>query len=85
MKSNSSLVILFTILIGLTAGSVLAREYHVSVSGSDTNKGAKATPLKTISAAAAKAQPGDTIIGRGPDSGLQTLDDFLRGKTEVLE
>jgi len=30
-------------------------------------------------------QPGDMIIGRGPDSGLQTLEDFLRGKTEVLE
>jgi len=28
---------------------------------------------------------GDIIIGRGPDSGLQTLEDFLRGKTEVLE
>jgi uncharacterized protein with PhoU and TrkA domain len=28
---------------------------------------------------------GDFIIGRGPDSGLQTLSEFLKGKTEVLE
>ena len=28
---------------------------------------------------------GDMIIGRGPDSGLQTLNDFLKGKIEVLE
>jgi len=28
---------------------------------------------------------GDMIIGRGPDSGLQTLKDFLKGKIEVLE
>jgi len=28
---------------------------------------------------------GDIIIGRGPDSGLQALEDFLKGKMEVLE
>ena len=30
-------------------------------------------------------KPGDMIIGRGPDSGLMTLEDFLKGKLEVLE
>jgi alpha-N-arabinofuranosidase len=37
------------------------REYHVSVDGDDTNDGSKARPLRTISAAAAQAQPGDVI------------------------
>ena len=36
-------------------------EFHVSVNGLDSNDGGPGTPLKTISAAAAKAQPGDTI------------------------
>ena len=39
----------------------MARELHVSMTGDDTNDGGAATPLKTISAAAAIAQPGDTI------------------------
>ena len=38
-----------------------AREFHVSVNGHDTNDGGPGTPLKTISAAAEKAHPGDTI------------------------
>ena len=37
------------------------REFHVSVNGHDTNDGGSDTPLKTISAAAEKAHPGDTI------------------------
>ncbi len=40
---------------------VSAKEYHVSQSGSDDNKGSASKPLKTISAAAAIAQPGDII------------------------
>ena len=36
-------------------------EYHVSVSGDDANDGSAARPLRTISAAAQLAQPGDTI------------------------
>ncbi len=36
-------------------------EYHVSVQGNDANRGSRSSPLKTISAAALKAQPGDTI------------------------
>ena len=36
-------------------------EYHVSITGDDSNAGSRAMPLKTISAAAAKAQSGDVI------------------------
>jgi hypothetical protein len=38
-----------------------AREYHVSPAGNDTHDGAPALPLRTISAAAQRAQPGDTV------------------------
>jgi hypothetical protein len=40
---------------------VYAAEYHVSPSGLDGNPGSRSKPFKTISAAAAIAQPGDTI------------------------
>lgn len=36
-------------------------EYHVSPGGNDSNDGSAGNPLKTISAAAALAQPGDVI------------------------
>jgi len=49
------------VLIALLARSLSAREYHVSVDGRDTNDGSASQPLKTISAAAQRAQPGDTI------------------------
>ena len=38
-----------------------AAEYHVAVTGDDAHPGSAAKPLKTISAAAAKAMPGDTV------------------------
>jgi len=38
-----------------------ARDFHVSPTGDDTNDASPAKSLKTISAAAAKAQPGDVI------------------------
>ena len=41
--------------------TALASEFHVSSAGSDASDGSKSAPLKTISAAASKAQPGDTI------------------------
>jgi alpha-L-arabinofuranosidase len=44
---------------------VMADEYHVSVSGNDDNPGTKSKPFKTISAAAAVAQPGDIITVHG--------------------
>lgn len=39
-----------------------AREYHVSPSGTDAADGTPAHPLRTISAAAERAEPGDTVI-----------------------
>lgn len=38
-----------------------AREYHVSLNGSDTNEGSAVSPLRTINAAAQLALPGDTV------------------------
>ncbi len=38
-----------------------AREYHVSVKGNDAYEGTIAQPLRTVSAAARSAQPGDVI------------------------
>ena len=38
-----------------------AMEYHVSVNGDDAKDGSPTSMLRTISAAAALAQPGDTI------------------------
>ncbi len=52
------------ILTLATAGMVFplcAREFHVSVKGDDKNDGSAAKPLRTISAAARAAQPGDVI------------------------
>jgi len=49
-------------LLGAHADSTaLGREYHVSLRGDDTNVGSAAQPLRTISAAARMAQPGDVI------------------------
>jgi hypothetical protein len=49
------------VLVALLARPVSAREYHVSVEGRDTNDGSASQPLKTISAAAQRAQAGDVI------------------------
>ncbi len=48
-------------VVALLAPSLCAREYHVSLKGSDTGDGSASRPLKTISAAARLAQPGDVI------------------------
>ena len=45
----------------ILCSSAIAAEFHVSPAGSDASDGSKSAPLKTISAAASKAQPGDTI------------------------
>ncbi|WP_052265859.1 right-handed parallel beta-helix repeat-containing protein [Pedobacter kyungheensis] len=37
------------------------KEYHVAISGNDSNPGTQASPYKTIMAAANKAMPGDVI------------------------
>ncbi len=48
--------------LALITSVVVAKEYHVSVKGSDKNNGSASMPYKTISAAAQVAQPGDVII-----------------------
>jgi alpha-N-arabinofuranosidase len=50
-----------TLSIMLTNCVLYAAEYHVSPAGNDGNEGSASKPFKTISAAAAIAQPGDTI------------------------
>ena len=45
----------------LLSGATQAREYHVSVTGDDTNKGTAKNPFQTISRAAKVARPGDFI------------------------
>ena len=49
-------------LILVTEWPVYAAEYHVSAQGNDVNEGSKSQMVKTISAAALRAQPGDVII-----------------------
>ena len=56
MKKNV-IIILLTVAVSVAS----AREYHVSVSGNDLHEGTAAKPLRTISAAARLAQPGDVI------------------------
>jgi hypothetical protein len=51
----------FAILLALVPLTAPAREFHVALTGQDANDGAAAAPLRTISAAARLAQPGDTI------------------------
>jgi len=48
-------------LVLLLVQPLLAMEYHVSPQGDDGNTGTASSPLKTISAAARVAQPGDVI------------------------
>jgi hypothetical protein len=44
---------------------VPAREFHISVKGSDTNDGSFLKPFKTIRTAARSAFPGNTITVHG--------------------
>lgn len=54
--------VFYSILMFCLCGNILSsREYHVSVKGNDVNDGSISAPLKTINAAAQKAQPGDVI------------------------
>lgn len=45
----------------LPLGPILARDYHVSPNGDDSHDGSASSMLKTISAAAARAEAGDVI------------------------
>lgn len=58
LSKISFLTCYLVLFSGLT---VMATEYHVSVSGQKENPGTKSKPFKTISEAAAIAQPGDII------------------------
>jgi hypothetical protein len=49
------------LVLTLTPHLALAKEFHVSVKGNDSDKGSASKPFKTISAAARVAQPGDVI------------------------
>jgi len=51
---------LFLLLI-LTSFILPAKEYHISVNGSDKNNGSSSSPFKTINFAAQLAAPGDVI------------------------
>lgn len=48
-------------IICLCGNALFAKEYHVSVKGSDANNGDMSSPFKTINWAAQKALPGDTV------------------------
>ena len=52
---------LTALTVALTVCSAYATEYHVSPAGKDANDGSSSKPLRTISAAARLAQPGDVI------------------------
>ena len=53
------MVVLFSLALLTLAAP--AREFHVSVNGDDSSDGSSSKPLRTISAAARVAQPGDVI------------------------
>ena len=53
--------IFLSLLLAAFCAGAAAKEYHVSVSGSDNNAGTAPAPFKTISAAARIAGPGDTV------------------------
>lgn len=57
MKTHT-LTLILSLIISLP---ISAREYHVSVKGKDSNQGTESAPLRTITAAANAAMPGDTI------------------------
>lgn len=55
------IIFCFLILAFCNSLMISAREYHVSVNGSDSNDGSLSRPFKTIAAAVKFAFPGDTI------------------------
>jgi alpha-N-arabinofuranosidase len=63
LQRRNNMITTFKTAIGifLTAFSIQAAVYHVSLNGLDSYKGSKSKPFKTISAAARIAQPGDMI------------------------
>jgi alpha-N-arabinofuranosidase len=60
MKYHLYPILLASVCLSLSAAATAA-EFHVATAGSDANDGTPTNPLKSISAAALKAMPGDTI------------------------
>ena len=60
-KIMKSFITVLSIILTACAITGCSTEYHVSTAGLDVNPGSMSKPFKTISAAAAIAQPGDTI------------------------
>lgn len=56
---------LIALAVGLFGATAHAADRFVSTTGHDSNPGTLAAPLRTITQAAAIAQPGDTILVRG--------------------
>lgn len=64
--SRLSMVSMVLIGLGATAGAeespvAMNREYHVSMDGDDAQLGSAEQPLRTVSEAARRAQPGDVV------------------------
>jgi hypothetical protein len=76
--------ILLILLLSFFALSTLARDFHVSVNGSNTGDGSASKPFKTINHAAQIAQPGDVIVvhaGTYREWIHHTGEVFLNGKS----
>ena len=54
-------ILISLVSVVLQSCSVSQNEFHVSPSGNDSNEGTEKEPLRSISAAANMAQPGDVI------------------------
>jgi len=61
MKISTAFCMCILVAAILAAPAASGKEFHVSVNGDDANDASQAAPLRTISAAAQLAQPGDTI------------------------
>jgi len=57
-----ALKINFLVFLVLTSFVISAKEYHVSVNGSDKNDGSASKPFRTINFSARGAMPGDVIV-----------------------
>lgn len=55
------MLIYLILLLSLILPPAGAAEFHVATNGNDANNGTRQSPLRTISAAARLAQPGDTV------------------------
>jgi alpha-L-arabinofuranosidase len=64
-RNMKHLAVTTFLLAAVLSFTALAVEYHVSVNGNDGNKGSVTEPLKTVSAAARIAQPGDVVTVHG--------------------